>query len=117
MANIYQPIDPDDEALAFVNTIRAAQFKQALDIAFDKWADLSKSLELVREIRDPVVPNSPWLLAASQVRPIVRGFFGRINADYVGQLIFELDEEGLLPPGMHHASWADFVGRFGHHAD
>lgn len=128
--------------------------EQALEILFSKQAKLRASLELINDIRDPVVRNSPLLLAASQVRHTVYGFLSRITDDNAEQLsaefdeawnkvmpqlhaflerqrqlvfdpsyndrdcehfrgIPELDEDGLLPPGLHHASWADFVGRFG----
>lgn len=128
--------------------------ERELEILLSKHAKLQASLALVNDIRDPVVRNSPLLLAASQVRQSVYGFLGGIADGNIEQLsaaldeawnklmpelhaflerqrqlgfdpsysdrdcqhlqgIPELDEEGLLPPGMHHATWDDFVGRFG----
>jgi|GEM_PF-1490797 len=127
-----------------------------LDTLFSKYAKLQASLELVNDIRDPVVRNSPLLLAASQVRPTVYGFLSRVSddEDKMQQLsaaldrawdtlmpelhaylerqrllafdpssierdcthfqgILPLDEDGLLPQGMHHAAWSEFVARFG----
>jgi len=130
--------------------------EQKLDTLFSKYAKLQASLELVNDIRDPVVRNTPLLLAASQVRPIVYGFLSRISddEDQLQQLsasldeawnklmpelhaflerqrrlafdpssidrdcdhfqgILQLDQDGLLPEGMHHADWSEFVARFG----
>jgi hypothetical protein len=127
--------------------------EQELDILFSKHAKLQTSLHLVNSIRNPVVRNSPLLLAASQVRQTVCGFLGCIDNDNIEQLsaaldeasnillpqlhaflerqrglafdsfsrdsysecfqgIPGLDEDGFLPPGMHHASWHDFVASF-----
>ncbi|MBS1994828.1 MAG: hypothetical protein JSS86_00900 [Cyanobacteria bacterium SZAS LIN-2] len=128
--------------------------EQKLATVFDKHAQLQAALELVYDIRDPVMPNSPLLRAASQVRNSVRGLLGRISDDNVEQIsasldegwnalipplqafiarqrlvgapssvdgdcehfqgIPQFDEDGLLSPGMHHASWDEFVARFGH---
>jgi len=130
--------------------------EQKLDIMFSKHTRLQSSLELVNDIRDPVIRNSPLFLAASQVRRTVYGFLCAVTDDQDEmqrlshsldeawdklmpelqaflerqrrhvfdpssieregehfQGIPPLDQDGLMPGGIHHASWSEFVAAFG----
>lgn len=130
--------------------------EQKLDLLFSKYEKLQASLCLVNNIRDPVITDSPLLLATAQARSTINGFLSRISEDdneikklsllldeawdqlmpcllaFVErqqlaafdqasidqdcehfQGILPLDEDGLLPRGMHHAGWSEFTARFG----